>query len=66
MEILENVYSILVKRFMSCCQCLVTPFILHLGPHLTEKKLNDLNYVTVTPDRRKETQLCHIHMLGLM
>ena len=47
MEILENVYSILVKRFM------VTPFILHLGPHLIEKKLNDLNYVTVTPDRRK-------------
>ena len=34
-----------------------------LGPYVIEKKLRDLNYVWVTPDRRKQTQLCHINML---
>ena len=32
------------------------------GPYVIEK-LTDLNYVVVTPDRRKKTQLCHINML---
>ena len=26
------------------------------GPYVIEKKLSDLNYVVVTPDRRKQTQ----------
>ena len=30
---------------------------------MVEKKLSDLNYVLVTPDRRKQRQLCHINML---
>ena len=33
------------------------------GPYVIQKKLSDLNYVVVTPDRRKETQLCHVNML---
>lgn len=33
------------------------------GPYVIEKKLNNLNYIVVTPDRRKQTQLCHINML---
>ena len=33
------------------------------GPYAIEKKLSDLNYVVVTPDRRKQTMLCHINML---
>ena len=33
------------------------------GPYITEKKLSDLNYVLVTPNRRKQTQLCHVNML---
>jgi len=28
-----------------------------------KKKLSDLNYVVVTPDRRKQTQLCDINTL---
>ena len=35
----------------------------YFGPYIVEKKLSDLNYVIVTPDRRKRTQLCHINML---
>ena len=34
------------------------------GPCVIEKKLSDLNYVVVTPDRSKQTQLCHINMLS--
>jgi len=34
------------------------------GPYVIEKKLSDLNYVVVTPDRCKQTQLCHINMLS--
>ena len=26
------------------------------GPYVIEKKLSDLNYVVVTPDRRRQTQ----------
>ena len=33
-----------------------------LGPYLIDKKENDLNYVIVTPDRRKSKQLCHVNM----
>ena len=33
------------------------------GPYVIEKKLNDLNYLIVTPERRKQTQLCHVNML---
>ena len=35
----------------------------YFGPYLIEKKENDLNYVIVTPDRRKTKQLCHVNML---
>ena len=33
------------------------------GPYEIQSKVNDLNYVVKTPDRRKPTQLCHINML---
>ena len=33
------------------------------GPYEVEKKVNDLNYVVSTPDRRKKKRLCHINML---
>ena len=33
------------------------------GPYEVEKKVNDLNYVVSTPDRRKTKRLCHINML---
>ena len=32
-------------------------------PYEVEKKVNDLNYVVSTPDRRKTKRLCHINML---
>ena len=35
------------------------------GPYVIQKKLSDLNYVVVTPDRRKQTQLCRVNMLKL-
>ena len=35
------------------------------GPYTVQRKLNDLDYVIATPDRRKTTQLCHINMLKL-
>ena len=35
----------------------------YFGPYVVDKKLSDLNYVIVTPDRRKQKQLCHINML---
>ena len=35
----------------------------YFGPYVVDKKLSDLNYVIVTPDRRKKKQLCHINML---
>ena len=33
------------------------------GPYVVEKKESELNYVIVTPDRCKHTQLCHVNML---
>ena len=33
------------------------------GPYEIRAKVNDLNYVVITPDRRKPTQLCHLNML---
>ena len=33
------------------------------GPSVIQKRLSDLNYVVVTPDRHKQTQLCHVNML---
>ena len=37
----------------------------YFGPYTVEKKASDLNYTCIitTPDRRKQTQLCHINML---
>ena len=33
------------------------------GPYCVKKKLNDVNYVISTPDRRKEQRVCHVNML---
>ena len=33
------------------------------GPYQINKKINEGNYVVLTPDRRKEKQLCHVNML---
>ena len=33
------------------------------GPYEIYSKVNDLNYIVTTPDRRKSRQLCHINML---
>ena len=33
------------------------------GPYEILSKVNDLNYVVMTPDRRKASQLCHVNML---
>ena len=33
------------------------------GPDVIQKKLSDLKYMIVTPDRHKQTQLCHVNML---
>ena len=33
------------------------------GPYEVLKRKSELNYVIKTPDRRKQTQLCHINML---
>ena len=33
------------------------------GPYTIERKVNDLNYVVATPDRRKSKRLCHVNML---
>ena len=35
----------------------------YYGPYTVEKKASDLNYIIITPDRRKQKQLCHINML---
>ena len=33
------------------------------GPCVIESKVNDVDYIVKTPDRRKSRQLCHINML---
>ena len=33
------------------------------GPYIVERKINDVDYIVSTPDRRKQRQLCHINML---
>ena len=33
------------------------------GPYKVVEKISDTNYLVKTPDRRKETQVCHINML---
>ena len=33
------------------------------GPYKVVKKISDTHYLVKTPDRRKETQVCHINML---
>nr|XP_054761448.1 uncharacterized protein LOC129267850 [Lytechinus pictus] len=33
------------------------------GPYIVKKKLNDVNYVISTPDRRKSQRVCHVNML---
>ena len=33
------------------------------GPYKVVKKISDTNYLVKTPDRRQETQVCHINML---
>ena len=33
------------------------------GPYSIERRVNELNYVVATPDRRKSKRLCHVNML---
>ena len=33
------------------------------GPYVIEKKINDVNYVIATPDRKRNKRLCHINMM---
>ena len=33
------------------------------GPHCVKKKLNSVNYIISTPDRRKTQRVCHVNML---
>ena len=33
------------------------------GPYVIESKVNEVDYIVKTPDRRKSRQLCHINML---
>ena len=35
----------------------------YFGPYIVKEKVSDLNYIVSTPDRRKNTQQCHINML---
>ena len=35
----------------------------YFGPYVIEKKVNDTDYIVLTPDRRKTKRLCHINML---
>ena len=40
------------------------PFdVKYLGPYTVVEKINELNYLIRTPDRRKSKQMCHINML---
>ena len=33
------------------------------GPYVIKQKVNDVDYIVSTPDRRKQHQLCHVNML---
>ena len=33
----------------------------YFGPYIVKEKISDLNYIVSTPDRRKNTQICHIY-----
>ena len=35
----------------------------YFEPYIIKEKVSDLNYIVSTPDRRKNTPLCHINML---
>ncbi|KAI3358165.1 hypothetical protein L3Q82_003165 [Scortum barcoo] len=35
------------------------------GPYVVEKKLSENNYVVKTPDRRRQTRVCHVNMMKL-
>ena len=35
----------------------------YFDPYIVKEKVSDLNYIISTPDKRKNTQLCHINML---
>ena len=35
------------------------------GPYVVQKKLNDVDYIINTPQRRKQQRLCHVNMLKL-
>ena len=35
----------------------------YFGPYTIEKKASNLNYIITTPDRRKQKQQCHIHVI---
>ena len=35
----------------------------YMGPYLVEKRMSELVYAVITPDRRKSKQICHINML---
>ena len=32
-------------------------------PYVVDKRVSDLNYILITPDRRRQHQLCHVNML---
>ena len=35
----------------------------YFGPYVIKEKLSNLNHVLETPDKHKQTQLCHINMI---
>ena len=41
-----------------------SPFLAkNAGPYTVVRQVSDLNYLVSTPDRRRNTQLCHINLL---
>ena len=35
----------------------------YYGPCVIDKKVGDVDYIVLTPNRRKQTQLCHVNMI---
>ncbi|XP_072171900.1 uncharacterized protein [Diadema setosum] len=35
------------------------------GPYVVSRKLNEVNYIITTPDRRKRQRVCHINMIKM-